>query len=253
MTETNKIQQAYDRLWYASKEDYLNQVIDRNAEKRNQWFFRNSNLKLNQASFFELGCGTGAFYAFLKTKNIKDYQCCDTNDNVIYSLSRLFPELESRVFHVDAAVALSMLPDESVDCIVAFMILEHIQANSLIDIFFTAARVLRAGGEFWINVPCAESVISMYPRYSDLSHQRAFTLANFRTLADLYNFELIAKTGKLIHVNNSKTFLIYLHDQLLYLFNRFLFAFMIGTRSDLGVFSAEMSVILKKKKSKPSG
>lgn len=244
MQNANEIQNSYNEKGYF--EHKPTDFASADEWKKFDWLFSNSALNTKEASFFEIGPGPGTFYNYLKAKDITKYQAVDANINVIKAFNKYFPERPNLVVQGNAIEFLENNSTNKYDCVVASMILEHLEDNDFMKLFSLIEKNLNPGGEFWINVPCAESILYSYSRYFDLTHKRSFTVNNFSFLAEMFNLKITAKTGKVIAITNFKTFLKYMHNQLIYWINRFLFAFAIGIHGNIGVFSEELTIVLKK-------
>jgi cyclopropane fatty-acyl-phospholipid synthase-like methyltransferase len=77
--------------------------------------------------------------------------------------------------HGDVMEALAKEPDEALDCLIAFDLIEHFNRNELIPLIDAVNRVLRPGGRWIIHTPNAESPFGMRMRYWDITHELAFT------------------------------------------------------------------------------
>lgn len=210
------------------------------------WFLNNTELALGDASFFEIGAGSGNFYGFLKKSGVTDYTGCEIGENQIAQFQAQFGK-QAPLQKGDALSILQAEKHKKFDCIVALDVLEHLKEDYLVDLFARAKAQLEKEGEFWIKVPCAESILSGYVRYGDMTHERLFTLVNFKVLSEMHNLELLAYSGRIVKIRKAKDIVKYMHDTFLYLLNRFLFAFEIGIRKECGVFGTDLLVILKKR------
>lgn len=246
MSGQDKLQELYNRTAYRSAAETAAERMSPDEEKRYEWFSENTTLDLPAASFFEIAPGSGTLFSFLKSLDVKRYLACDSNENVHKQFAKYFPNNNGVLIKNDALSALRDLKDKTFDCFVAFMVLEHLDNDYLTDLLSLIEKKLNPGGEMWIHVPCAESIVSAFDRYYDLTHKRSFTLNNFSTIAETYGLSIVAKSGKIVRINSIKSLVRYLHNKFVYLLNRFLFAFTIGVRKDLGVFSDELSIIIKK-------
>lgn len=242
----DKIQELYNQKWYVSNVKKVADLHSYDECKKFNWFFKNTKLDIKRSSFFDVGCGYGSFYRYLKSKGIDNYFGSDTNENVVIAFKNYFPEKKEAIIKTDALSALKNCKENKFDCIAVFSVLEHFVPDYFIDFFSTAVSVLPKGGELWIHTPCAESLLSSYGLYSDLTHRRSFTLNNFATIAEIYNLKIIASAGKIIAITSLKAFIRYIHNKCLYFLNRALFAFTIGVKPSCGVFSDEIVIILKK-------
>ncbi|MEK7673804.1 MAG: methyltransferase domain-containing protein [Patescibacteria group bacterium] len=213
--------------------------------KRFEWFAKNTKLNLSKSSFFEIGVGSGTFYEFVKRKGIKEYLGSEPNKQMVERFEKYFPN-QSEFIKENDALSVLKESNKKFDCIHISHVLEHLERDYFIDLFEAMVEKLNIDGEIWISTPCAETIIASAQRYYDMTHRTSFVFENFVNLAQLYNLQVIAKSGKLIAIENFKDIVRFTHEIILYWLNRILFAFAIGTRKKCGVFSSEISVILKK-------
>jgi len=82
----------------------------------------------------------------------------------------------------DVMETLSRQPDGSLDCVVAFDLIEHFTKNELIGLVDEVCRVLRPGGRWIIHTPNGESPFGMRIRYGDITHELAFTRTSLAQL-----------------------------------------------------------------------
>lgn len=242
----DKIQKLHNERGYRSNASTPEALFSADMENEFRWFARHTSLDLRTASIFEIGSGPGNFYGFLKNSGVVRYEGCDPGTHPIAQFRLLFPEVAKNVHQENALARLRARKKDGPDCVIAFNVLEHLEMDYFTDLFAEVVAQLASGGEFWIRVPCAESILSLYVLYGDLTHRRLFTLANFRTLAEMYGLRIAAFEGKKVRVLKFKDVIRFVCNRCLYLLNRLLFAFEIGVRKESGVFSTDILVILKK-------
>lgn len=239
-----KMQELHNRHGYKSGAISAAEVCSADMQASFGWFRKHTALDIKNASFFEIGAGSGNFYSFLKPLDPGAYQGTEISEHQIAQFQKLFPG--EALVKKDALAALREKKGKT-DCVAAFDVLEHLEEDYLTELFSFVAERLERGGEFWIKVPCAESMISLYVRYSDLTHKRLFTLKNFMTLAEMHQMTMIAAHGKIVKISRPKDVVRYLYNGLWYAINRIAFSFEIGTKKELGVFSNDLLVLLRKK------
>jgi len=125
-----------------------------------------------QSDILELGCGHGAVIYYARLEGYINICGVDGSPEQVAAARRLGID---GVDEGDLMQALAALPSESKDCIVAFDVIEHFTRNELIMLVDEVRRVLRPGGRWIIHVPNGESPFVGMIRYSDITHELAFT------------------------------------------------------------------------------
>ena len=123
--------------------------------------------------------GHGAFLYFLRKAGYARISGVDTSAEQIS---------KAHEFGITSAVCqpafeyISNVPSESLDMVLLFDILEHLERQELFDLLDEVYRVLRAGGVCLIHVPNGEGIFGMRIRFGDLTHVQAFTQDSGRQL-----------------------------------------------------------------------
>ncbi len=246
MTKQDKLQELFNKSSYRSSAERVDERHSSDEKKKFNWFLKNTSLDVSTASFFEIAPGSGTLFNFLKKNGAKNYLACDSNENVYAQFSKYFPNDREVLIKDEALSAIRGLANKEFDCFIAFMVLEHLESDYFVELFSLMTERLKPGGEIWINVPCAESIVSIFGRYYDLTHRRSFIVNNFEILSETYGLSIKVQAGKMVDIHDVKSLIRYVHNGMIYWINRFIFAFTIGVRKELGVFSDELSIILKK-------
>lgn len=120
------------------------------------------------ARIVDLGCGTGLLLHLARDHGYTDLQGFDI------AAEQLAPG-RADIDRADAQSALASLADASVDLLISFDLLEHLEREALPSITDEARRVLRSGGVWLIHAPNGVSPFAGRVRYGDLTHRQAFT------------------------------------------------------------------------------
>ncbi len=127
---------------------------------------------------FELGFGNGAFAG---------WACAQGHG---YSGSERIPELLSRasaagfqVFDADADSPFAKLGPESLDIVVAFDVLEHMELALVEEVLRDVRAALRPGGCLLARVPSGDSPFGRGTLHGDLTHRLALGSSAVRQLA----------------------------------------------------------------------
>jgi cyclopropane fatty-acyl-phospholipid synthase-like methyltransferase len=138
-------------------------------------------------SFLEIGCGTGAFLAFLAAKGVSRLVGIDHDpalaDIVPASVRAHFTCRDLRDALADPAV-------EPFDRVVALDVFEHFTADEALSLLSAIAGKLNDGGRVVLKVPNAASPWGASYQYGDLTHRTAFTPLSMRQLADAAGFRV---------------------------------------------------------------
>jgi len=131
------------------------------------------------ATVLELGCGHGALIHVARQMGYRNLQGVDGSPEQVAAARRL--KIDG-VMQGDVMETLSRQPDGSLDCVVAFDLIEHFTKNELIGLVDEVCRVLRPGGRWIIHTPNGESPFGMRIRYGDITHELAFTRTSLAQL-----------------------------------------------------------------------
>ncbi len=131
------------------------------------------------AAILELGCGHGALIHVARQMGYRNLRGVDGSPEQVAAARRLGIE---GVAQGDVMEALSEQPDGSLDCVVAFDLIEHFTKNELIGLVDEVCRVLKPDGRWIIHAPNAESPFGMRIRYGDITHELAFTRTSLAQL-----------------------------------------------------------------------
>jgi cyclopropane fatty-acyl-phospholipid synthase-like methyltransferase len=141
--------------------------------------------------FLEIGCGTGAFLAYLAAKGVADFRGIDHDP----ALAAVIPaEVRDRFVCGDLWQALADGP--RFDRIVALDVLEHFPAEEALRLLGAARARLNPGGRVVLKVPNAACPWGLQYQFGDLTHRTAFTPQSLRQLAGAAGMEVVALFGQ---------------------------------------------------------
>ncbi len=240
------MQEVYNRGAY--KFGDMTNLVSKDERAKIEWFLKNSRVSPASGFYYEIAPGSGGCYSILKEAGVTRYAACDTGDFPVAQFNLFFPESREFLVKEEALTALNKFSDGTLDCVIGCNIFEHLENDYLIELMHLLKKKLRPDGELWIHGPCAESILSSYSRYCDLTHKRSFTLKTFYSMGSMFGFEVHAFSGKQTGVKNLTDVVRFLQRKIVYWIDRFVFMFEIGYKKGLGVFSPDISVILLNKK-----
>ena len=124
------------------------------------------------SAIVDLGCGHGALVHFAREVGYRNINGVDSSSQQVDTARRLGIE---GVCQGDLLQTISSMADSSLDAVVAFDVIEHFRKDELTGLVDQVLRVLRAHGKWIIHAPNAESPFGTRMRYSDFTHELAFT------------------------------------------------------------------------------
>jgi O-antigen chain-terminating methyltransferase len=115
----------------------------------------------------DIGCGRGEWLEKLRTEGV---QARGVDHNRVFV--EQCRELGLDVVEEDALVYLRSLPDESLNVVTSFHLVEHLPFDVLIKLLDEAVRTLKSGGMLILETPNPENVIvGSYSFYADPTHR----------------------------------------------------------------------------------
>jgi SAM-dependent methyltransferase len=144
------------------------------------------------ARVLDLGCGHGTLLHFAQLAGYTNLEGVDRSPEQVEAAHRLGLR---NVREGDVMQELRDHPDDSLDVVIAFDLIEHFRRDELLELVDEVRRVLRPGGRWIIHTPNAESPFFGRIRYGDLTHEEAFTRTSIGQLllssgfADVKSYE----------------------------------------------------------------
>jgi len=123
-------------------------------------------------AILDLGCGHGALIHFAREAGYQNIIGIDHSRQQVDAAGRLGIE---GVRQADLLEEISAISDSSLDVLVTLDVIEHFRKDELLGFTDQVLRVLRTNGKWIIHTPNAESPFGARVRYSDLTHEMAFT------------------------------------------------------------------------------
>ncbi|HET6553601.1 MAG TPA: class I SAM-dependent methyltransferase [Dyella sp.] len=142
-----------------------------------------------EATVLDLGCGHGTLLHFLKQAGYRNIGGVDGSMEQVALAARLGVD---NVVHGDLFGTLAEQPDASLDVVVAFDVLEHLERDEALALVDAVRRTLKPGGRFLIHTPNAESPFFGRIRYGDLTHEMAYTRTSLAQLFGASGFGPVA-------------------------------------------------------------
>lgn len=141
------------------------------------------------ARILDIGCGHGALLYFLAQARYVNATGVDTSAEQIemaHALGITNARCERGFEYVHN------LNSDSLDMVILFDVLEHLERQELFEMLDEVHRILRPGGTCLIHVPNGEGIFGMRIRFGDLTHVQALTQNSARQLLSTTGFEQIA-------------------------------------------------------------
>jgi SAM-dependent methyltransferase len=155
------------------------------------------NLKNNgNVSALDIGCGRGEWLETLSNQNIPAVGVDLDKEMLKDCLSRGF-----QVHHQDALEYMKSLPDQTLDLVTGFHIIEHLDLELLIQILKESLRVLRSGGMIIFETPNPENIqVGSHTFYIDPTHAKPLPPSFLMFLVEYAGF----KEAKILRLNSSE-------------------------------------------------
>jgi SAM-dependent methyltransferase len=162
---------------FASRSAYLKELI------------RNHFPPDKSASIFEVGCGHGTLIYFARLAGYEKIRGVDLSPQQVAAASQLGIE---GVELGDTLQSLREIPTSSLDCVIAFDVIEHYTRNEILPILDEVHRVLRDGGRWIIHCPNAESPFFGRVYFGDCTHEFAYTCRSLTQMMRSSGFDSIS-------------------------------------------------------------
>jgi 2-polyprenyl-3-methyl-5-hydroxy-6-metoxy-1,4-benzoquinol methylase len=144
------------------------------------------------ARIADIGCGGGSFLYFLRQRGYTNVAGVDRSREQI--------ELAHRRGIEDAvlgdAEGFLAANQESFDCLTSFDVVEHIPREDTLEFLRALFNALRPGGRLILRTPNGAGPLGSRIRYSDFTHEQAFTRASIAQVLRLAGFERIQVLGE---------------------------------------------------------
>lgn len=140
------------------------------------------------ARILDLGCGQGALIHLAHLAGYRRIQGVDCSPEQIAAARRLGI---NGVQEGELFAALSSMPENSLDCVVTFDVIEHFAKSEVMVLIEEVWRVLCPGGRWIIHAPNGESPFCSRMRYADFTHEIAFTRQSLPQLLSASGFRSV--------------------------------------------------------------
>lgn len=174
---------------YASYKGYLTPNLDEKAIRRfDAEIWRPAECTSGMV-FLEIGCGAGAFLAYLRAKGVTRLLGIDHDP----ALAEVVPA-EVRA-HFACRDVNEVLKDPTLgpfDRVVALDVLEHFAPEDALALLVAIRGKLAPGGQIVLKVPNASSPWALQYQFGDLTHRTAFNPLSMRQLADAAGLRAVA-------------------------------------------------------------
>lgn len=152
-----------------------------------EFYFRKFLPENKQIKILDLGCGDGAFLFWLQKHNYNNIIGVDVSSEQIKKAKNMGI---NRVVEADVFDWLREHSDEY-DLIVVNDLLEHFTKSELRELLELIYNSLKPGGQIFITVPNASSLLAGRIRYGDFTHETSFTYGSLVQILKLARFDSI--------------------------------------------------------------
>jgi 2-polyprenyl-3-methyl-5-hydroxy-6-metoxy-1,4-benzoquinol methylase len=142
-----------------------------------------------ESKIVDLGCGHGLFVYFLSKLGYSNVSGVDGSEAQVM----LAHDLGLRhIVHNNILSYLQRSASESIDVVLLIDVLEHLEYPELFAVLDDVHRVLSPSGSCIVHVPNGEGLFGMRVKYSDLTHETAFTRKSAEQLFKVVGFSRIS-------------------------------------------------------------
>lgn len=142
----------------------------------------------SNATFVDIGSGRGEWLDVLRENGAADYIGVDLNEKQ----NTVCESHGHKTICCDGIEYLSQLPDESVDLITGFQVIEHLLISDLAALLKQSYRVLKKGGMILFETPNPRNLcVGADTFYIDMTHKRPLDLGMVDFLVKWYGFSSV--------------------------------------------------------------
>jgi 2-polyprenyl-3-methyl-5-hydroxy-6-metoxy-1,4-benzoquinol methylase len=139
------------------------------------------------ARILDIGCGSGQFLYFLRTRGYSQLHGIDVDQKQVEIAQALGLDVETT-----AVADFLNQNDGGYEMIVMLDIIEHFTREELFPLMEAVVRSLRPGGRFIASVPNAESPDGLKCLYTDITHEMAYTPMSFEEMLFCHDMKLVS-------------------------------------------------------------
>ncbi len=195
------------------------------------------------ASILDLGCGHGALLYFAGLAGYTQISGVDGSPQQVSEAKRLGI---NGVVEGDLFKTLEGKPDNSIDMVVSFDVIEHVTKTELFPFTDEVFRVLKSGGIWLIHTVNGESPFAGRILFSDLTHEQAFTRVSLTQLFKTAGFRECDFFEDVPAVHGLKSFVRFVSWKFIRSFLRFYIAVETGSIDSSSIFSQNLIATAKK-------
>lgn len=175
-------------------------LIDRRFKEYKEQFIEPYFPANKESTVLDFACGYGLFVRTCHLLGYMKAEGIDVDEAYIrYGEEKLdIKNLRAAEFHT----YLEAKPDQSYEVIVGFNIIEHLKKETVEETLAMICRKLKPGGVFIMEVPNADSPLGIHTRYSDLTHECAFTRDLLARIFMMTGFTKVIVKPKFINSNH---------------------------------------------------
>jgi SAM-dependent methyltransferase len=134
------------------------------------------------AGVVDLGCGAGELLLAFSKLRFTNLRGCDLSAEQVMIAKQRFPEVVEK----DLFSYLQEMPDDSLDIVTAFDVIEHLGPELTFRLFKELNRVLSPGGIFMAHCPNGVSPFVGSVYWGDMTHEWCLTPESAKTLCSLH-------------------------------------------------------------------
>lgn len=175
---------AFERFYQALEDHFRGSEDGIYTRMQDAYHYMQRTLGTIEAPILDIGCGRGEWLKVLKEHGL-EARGIDTNRLLVASCQ----EKGFAVEQADVFNYLQSLPDHSLGFVSAFHVIEHLPVDSLLVFLQELSRVLKPGGQVWLETPNPENMlVAAYRFYLDPTHQRPLPPDLMKFMLDYHGF-----------------------------------------------------------------
>ena len=173
--------------WHGYTSTEFAEAKHRSRIKYYDWYTKDWLPADRQAAILDIGCGSGQFLYYLRSKGYENAQGIDLDRDQVEVARGLGLQATC-----EQAIAFMEAREGPLDVVVMLDIIEHFTREELFPLLNAVAAKLAPGGRLIASVPNADSPAASRAIYADITHEIAFTVTSLAELFFCHGLKVVA-------------------------------------------------------------